>query len=110
MYLGRIVELANSAELFAKPLHPYTRGLIAALPVPDPDLARTGKEAVIRGELPSPLSPPSGCHFHPRCPYATPICADYVPRAEVATPGRKVACHHWLDIQKADADTERTTG
>ncbi|WP_417811794.1 ABC transporter ATP-binding protein [Thalassospira alkalitolerans] len=110
MYLGRIVELANSVELFAEPLHPYTRGLIAALPVPDPDLARERKEGVIRGELPSPLDPPSGCHFHPRCPYATPICAEYVPKVEVATQGRQVACHHWLDIQKAEADTERNIG
>ncbi|WP_394199299.1 ABC transporter ATP-binding protein [Litoreibacter albidus] len=109
MYLGRIVELANSIELFAEPLHPYTRGLLAALPAPDPDLARNRPNAVIRGELPSPLNPPTGCHFHPRCPFATPVCAEYVPKVEVATAGRKVACHHWLEIQQTSAQDERMT-
>ena len=74
MYLGRIVEYAPADELFANPMHPYTRALLAAAPVPDPVIERTRPRTIIKGELPSPLNPPTGCVFHPRCPLATEEC------------------------------------
>ncbi|RVT95908.1 ATP-binding cassette domain-containing protein [Rhodovarius crocodyli] len=90
MYLGRIVEVAQTNELFANPRHPYTRALLAAIPHPDP--ARRGHVKPLGGDLPSPLNPPPGCHFHTRCPFATEICRSQDP---VATGGaHSVACHH----------------
>jgi len=77
MYLGRIVEMADTDTLYARPAHPYTRALLASVPVPDPALARRG--AVLHGDVPSPANPPSGCHFHPRCPYAQAICKETAP-------------------------------
>jgi oligopeptide transport system ATP-binding protein len=90
MYLGRIVEQATAAELFGDPKHPYTRALLAANPVPDPDAPR--RAAVLAGEVPSPLHPPSGCHFHPRCPDRFAPCDAQDPR-ESAAGGARVACH-----------------
>jgi oligopeptide/dipeptide ABC transporter ATP-binding protein len=91
MYLGRIVEEAPKADLMAEPLHPYTRALLAAFPVADP-AAREKKAQVVVGDVPSPVNPPSGCHFHPRCPLATDRCREqYPPLVEIA-PGRKTAC------------------
>jgi len=91
MYLGRIVEKAPKAELMAEPLHPYTRALLAAFPAADPSVRGTKKQIVV-GDVPSPLNPPTGCHFHPRCPLATDRCREaYPPLVEVA-PGREVAC------------------
>jgi oligopeptide/dipeptide ABC transporter ATP-binding protein len=90
MYLGRIVENAPAAELFADPKHPYTRALLAANPEPDPD-ARP-ETAPLQGEVPSPLAPPPGCAFHPRCPRAFAPCPDVEPRA-VALGDREVVCH-----------------
>jgi oligopeptide transport system ATP-binding protein len=86
MHLGRIVEIADKAALFAAPRHPYTRLLLSAIPRPDPARVR---EAVPAGELPSPLAPPSGCHFHPRCPFASDICRSKSPALR-----NGVACHH----------------
>ncbi|MDX2157182.1 MAG: ABC transporter ATP-binding protein [Hyphomicrobiaceae bacterium] len=94
MYLGRIVELADSGELFANPKHPYTQALLAAAPVPDPVIERTRPRTIIRGELPSPLNPPSGCVFHPRCPLATEDCKKAVPAQRELAPGHVVACIH----------------
>jgi oligopeptide/dipeptide ABC transporter ATP-binding protein len=91
MYLGRIVEYADKASLFANPLHPYTRALLAAVPLPDPSLSRT-KEHVV-GDVPSPIDPPSGCHFHPRCPFAEARCRVEPPLSRLAAPGHQVACH-----------------
>jgi peptide/nickel transport system ATP-binding protein len=91
MYLGRVVELADEASLFARPLHPYTALLIAAVPEPDP--ARGFIEAPIQGELPSPLDPPPGCPFHPRCPIAVTRCRVEKPEFREAAPGRFVRCH-----------------
>ncbi|MFD1694365.1 ABC transporter ATP-binding protein [Roseibium aestuarii] len=90
MYLGRVVELAPTSELFAKPLHPYAEALLAEAP----DL-RAGKRTFhpIKGEVPSPLNPPSGCHFHPRCPQATEICKAVKPELREVAPGRQAACH-----------------
>jgi len=94
MYLGRIVELAESAELFANPKHPYTQALLAAAPIPDPEIERTRPRKIITGELPSPLNPPAGCVFHPRCPLATEDCKKAVPEQRELAPGHMVACIH----------------
>ncbi|WP_085035813.1 ABC transporter ATP-binding protein [Ensifer aridi] len=91
MYLGRIVELAPCEALFAKPVHPYTEALIAAAPVPDPTRVRL--EVPIEGEVPSPVNPPSGCAFHPRCPLAIERCRMEVPSLTPMSDGRVVACH-----------------
>ncbi len=94
MYLGRIVELASSDELFANPRHPYTQALLAAAPVPDPVIERTRPRTIITGELPSPLNPPSGCVFHPRCPKVTAECKQAVPATRELAEGHTVACIH----------------
>jgi oligopeptide/dipeptide ABC transporter ATP-binding protein len=91
MYLGRIVEHTDKATLFRKPLHPYTEALLAAVPVPDP-AARRAKR-VLQGDVPSPLHPPAGCHFHTRCPYAEARCRAETPRLREVEPGHHVACH-----------------
>jgi oligopeptide transport system ATP-binding protein len=94
MYLGRIVEIADKKALFAAPLHPYTRALLAAIPRPDPAL-RGGVTPLMGGDLPSPMNPPPGCRFHTRCPYAEAICRveDPVLRALTADTGHLAACH-----------------
>ena len=94
MYLGRIVEYAPADDLFSNPLHPYTRALLAAAPVPDPVIERTRPRTIIKGELPSPLNPPKGCVFHPRCPLATEECRKGVPPVRELAPGHSVACIH----------------
>lgn len=91
MYLGRIVELATCEALFAKPIHPYTEALIAAAPVPDPTRVRL--EVPVEGEVPSPINPPKGCAFHPRCPLAIERCRVEVPPLAPMADGRVVACH-----------------
>jgi peptide/nickel transport system ATP-binding protein len=91
MYLGRVVELADREALFASPEHPYTEALLAAAPVPDPR-ARQDRP-IIEGEVPSPINPPSGCAFHPRCPYAIPRCRTERPELHPTSTGRLVACH-----------------
>jgi len=91
MYLGRIVEHTDRETLFRKPLHPYTEALLAAVPVPDP-AARRAKR-VLQGDVPSPLHPPAGCHFHTRCPYAEARCRSETPRLREIEPGHHVACH-----------------
>ena len=95
MYLGRIVESAPAAELFADPKHPYTRALLAANPVPDPDARR--EPVVLEGEVPSPLAPPAGCHFHPRCPRAFGPCSSLEPSAHRVGEGREVVCHLYAE-------------
>jgi peptide/nickel transport system ATP-binding protein len=94
MYLGRIVEQASADELFANPKHPYTQALLAAAPIPDPVIERTRPRRIIKGELPSPLNPPSGCVFHPRCPIATEECRKAVPPTRELAPDHTVACIH----------------
>ncbi len=96
MYLGKINEIGPTAELFANPLHPYTRALLSAIPVPDPF---TKKEKIIlSGDVPSPINPPSGCRFHPRCSYAKEICREAEPPLEDAGSGHLVSCHRWREI------------
>ena len=91
MYLGKIVELGSRSEVYGDPRHPYTRTLLAAVPTPDP--RRRSRHVPAAGELPSPLSPPSGCAFHPRCPHAVDDCRRIVPPLETGRSGRAVACH-----------------
>ncbi len=104
MYVGKIVELAETEQLFTQPLHPYTEALIAAAPEPDPRVARTKKRVVLAGDVANPADPPSGCYFHPRCPYAREICRTTEPELRnLGTPEqpRSVACHfaHELSLQ-----------
>ena len=91
MYLGRIVEYADKATLFAAPLHPYTEALLAAVPIPDPALKRQKQH--VGGDVPSPINPPTGCHFHPRCRYAEARCRVDTPLLREVAPGHMVACH-----------------
>jgi peptide/nickel transport system ATP-binding protein/oligopeptide transport system ATP-binding protein len=90
MYLGKMVELAGRDELFANPLHPYTRALMSAIPIPDPTLKR--ERTILKGDVPSPLNPPSGCRFHPRCPIAVAACSQSDPEFREAAPDHWVAC------------------
>ena len=93
MYLGRIVEIARRDELYKRPLHPYTQALLAAIPVADPELEARRPRAIVSGEVPSALNPPSGCHFHPRCPQAMDQCRRIDPALLDLGEGRSVACH-----------------
>jgi oligopeptide transport system ATP-binding protein len=92
MYLGKVVELADCDELYGNPLHPYTQALLAAVPVPDPEIERNRVHQIVKGEVPSPINPPSGCVFHPRCPRATGECAKSIPDFRELRPGHWVAC------------------
>ncbi|MGE0224968.1 MAG: ABC transporter ATP-binding protein [Acetobacteraceae bacterium] len=91
MYLGRIVEYADKKTLFASPQHPYTEALLAAVPLPDPALKRSRRR--VEGDVPSPIKPPPGCHFHPRCPYAEARCKQEAPVLREIAPGHLVSCH-----------------
>ena len=94
MYLGKLVELADSNELIFHNVHPYTRSLISAIPIADPQVARANKRIVLEGDVPSPLNPPSGCRFRTRCPYATEQCAKEVPEWREVSKGHFAACHN----------------
>jgi oligopeptide transport system ATP-binding protein len=98
LYLGRVMELADRDALYRAPKHPYTRALIAAVPIPDPRLERQKRRVALAGDLPSPLAPPSGCVFRTRCPLAIELCAREVPATEQIAPGRQVACHRWREV------------
>ena len=93
MYLGKLVELCGTDEIYARPMHPYTQGLLSSVPIPDPVKARQKETAGIAGDIPSPIAPPSGCRFHTRCPYAEQRCAEETPQLIESAPGHFVACH-----------------
>ncbi len=93
MYLGKMVELASSNELYKKPLHPYTQALLSAIPVPDPDMSAANKRIMLEGETPSPIDPPPGCRFKGRCRYAKSICSEAEPELKDLGGGHCVACH-----------------
>ncbi|MGM9615178.1 MAG: ABC transporter ATP-binding protein [Oscillospiraceae bacterium] len=94
MYLGQFVELTDSDELYAKPLHPYTKALISAAPIPDPEVDATRERILLEGEVPSAIDPPKGCNFCTRCPHATSFCMEQEPKPKEVLPGHFVACHH----------------
>jgi oligopeptide transport system ATP-binding protein len=97
MYLGKLMETAPSLELYKNPIHPYTFGLLAAIPIPDPKVEHTRAHQVLEGDVPSPSNPPSGCVFHPRCFRAKPLCAEQVPHMEAHGEGHEAACFFPLD-------------
>ncbi len=92
MYLGRIMEIATSRELYGNPLHPYTRALLSAVPIPNPVLEKSRQRIILRGEVPSAAHPPAGCHFHPRCEVATAECREQRPQLREIENGHEVAC------------------
>jgi oligopeptide/dipeptide ABC transporter ATP-binding protein len=97
MYLGKIMEIASSEDLYANPVHPYTHGLLSAIPIPDPSVQRHRSRVVLEGDVPSPSAPPSGCVFHPRCFRAKEICSQQVPEMKTHGPGHEAACFFPLD-------------
>ena len=112
MYLGRAVEEASVADLYARPRHPYTAALLSAVPIPDPDLARARRPILLEGDVPSPLDPPAGCRFHPRCPRAAEICAQGLPPIVPFEAGHSAACNFPVERWPLDdpADIARVTG
>jgi oligopeptide transport system ATP-binding protein len=101
MYLGKLVELSPAEELYQRPIMPYTEALLSAVPIPDPDLARKRERIVLEGDVPSPINPPSGCRFHPRCRYATAICKEVEPPLADYGNAHLAACHHPLNVDAA---------
>jgi oligopeptide/dipeptide ABC transporter ATP-binding protein len=102
MYLGKLMEVSPSEELYTKPIHPYTSALLAAIPIPDPRENRARERIVVSGEPPNPINPPSGCVFHPRCPYATQIYREDEPPLVRYPNGHLAACHHPLNVSDAE--------
>jgi oligopeptide transport system ATP-binding protein len=98
LYLGRMMELAPAEALYSRPLHPYTRELLAAVPIPDPEIQPARLARARPGEPPSPLAPPSGCVYRTRCPHAAAVCQERVPAWEELPDGRYVACHRWREL------------
>jgi len=101
MYLGKLVELSPAEELYRRPIMPYTEALLSAVPIPDPDLAAKRERIVLEGDVPSPINPPSGCRFHPRCRYATQVCREVEPPLADYGNGHLAACHHPLNVDAA---------
>ncbi len=100
MYLGKMVELAESDEIYNHPLHPYSKSLLSSVPVPDPKVARANQRIVLEGDIPSPLNAPSGCPFRTRCRYATDICAQSMPEFKEVKPGHFCACHRVEEVNE----------
>jgi oligopeptide/dipeptide ABC transporter ATP-binding protein len=104
MYLGKIMELSPAAELYSKPIHPYTEALLSAIPIPDPRENRARERVVVGGEPPNPIDPPPGCVFHTRCPRATEVCHTVVPPLSEYAGGHMAACHHPLNVTPAEIE------
>jgi peptide/nickel transport system ATP-binding protein len=107
LYVGKVVELASTEDLYERPMHPYTEALMSAVPNPDPTVR--SKRIVLSGEIPDPASPPSGCYFHPRCPYAQDRCRTEAPPLRGVAPGRLAACHFAEELTLRGAEAEPTT-
>jgi oligopeptide/dipeptide ABC transporter ATP-binding protein len=103
MYLGKLVEMGSADDIYQRAAHPYTAGLIATIPVPDPEAAKAERGEGIKGELPSPVHPPSGCRFRTRCPYAQDVCVEQEPPLRTFGPGHVAACHFPLQTAPAAA-------
>jgi peptide/nickel transport system ATP-binding protein len=102
MYLGKLVEVSPSEELYDKPIHPYTSALLGAIPIPDPNENRARERPIVGGEPPNPINPPSGCRFHPRCPRATEVCRTVEPQLTEYAGGHMAACHHPQNVTAAE--------
>jgi oligopeptide/dipeptide ABC transporter ATP-binding protein len=109
MYLGKLVELSPAEELYKRPIMPYSEALLSAVPIPDPDLADQRERIVLEGDVPSPINPPSGCRFHPRCRYMTDICTQVEPPLVDYGHGHLAACHHPLNVDKETLDRVRVS-
>jgi len=110
MYLGKIVELAPREDLYADPLHPYTKALLSAVPEPDPEAHDTMDRTILTGDVPSPANPPQGCNFCTRCPAVMDICRQIDPEYREVLPGRFVACHHYADVTTPAETTAASRG
>src|SRR5258707_6795387 len=104
MYLGKMAEVASTADLYRETLHPYSKALVSAIPTPDPDVEREREQIILRGEIPSPLNPPTGCRFHTRCQaYIADVCRDVEPELHESRPGHFTACHFYSGLTPAPA-------
>ncbi|MDR2566095.1 MAG: ATP-binding cassette domain-containing protein [Bifidobacteriaceae bacterium] len=108
MYLGQLVEKGPTARVYGEPLHPYTQGLLASIPTPDPTVDLTARPPAIEGEIPSPINPPSGCRFRTRCPFASEVCAQVMPQSVDLGGGHEVACHLYDEGRPRDAASPET--
>jgi peptide/nickel transport system ATP-binding protein len=107
IYLGKLVELSPAAELYERPIMPYTEALLSAVPIPDPDLSDRRERIVLQGDVPSPIAPPPGCRFHPRCRYRTDVCSAVEPPLVDYGGGHLAACHHPLNVDRETLDRVR---